>query len=84
MLTGLRHHGVTVLVSTHDLDLAADRFDQVVLLSGRLIAAGDPSEVFTERNLQAAFGGQMVVVDGRMVVVDQCCGGVDSSRGERQ
>jgi ABC-type Mn2+/Zn2+ transport system ATPase subunit len=62
-------------VSTHDLDLAADRFDRVVLLSGRLIAAGRPEEVFTERNLQAAFGGQMVVVDGKVIVVDQCCGG---------
>ena len=82
VLAGLRPLGVTVLVSTHDLDLAADRFDQVVLLSGRLIAAGSPAEVFTEPNLQAAFGGQMVVVDGRMVVVDQCCGGADSGRGE--
>ena len=84
VLAGLRQHGVTVLVSTHDLDLAADRFDQVVLLSGRLIAAGDPAEVFTERNLQAAFGGQMVVVDGRMVVVDQCCGGADNGRRDLQ
>jgi ABC-type Mn2+/Zn2+ transport system ATPase subunit len=77
VLAGLREHDVSVLVSTHDLDLAAGRFDQVVLLSKRLIAAGSPDEVFTEGNLQAAFGGQMVVVDGRMVVVDQCCGGAD-------
>jgi ABC-type Mn2+/Zn2+ transport system ATPase subunit len=84
VLAGLRPHSVTVLVSTHDLDLAAERFDQVVLLSGRLVAAGSPEEVFTEKNLHAAFGGQMVVVDGRMVVVDQCCGGSDSGRGERQ
>jgi ABC-type Mn2+/Zn2+ transport system ATPase subunit len=84
VLAGLRQHSVTVLVSTHDLDLAAERFDQVVLLSGRLVAAGSPAEVFTEKNLQAAFGGQMVVVDGRMVVVDQCCGGADHGRGERQ
>jgi manganese/iron transport system ATP-binding protein len=84
VLAGLRPDAVTVLVSTHDLDLAAERFDQVVLLSGRLIAAGDPSQVFTETNLQAAFGGQMVVVDGRMVVVDQCCGGADNGRRQRQ
>jgi manganese/iron transport system ATP-binding protein len=84
VLAGLRQDSVTVLVSTHDLDLAADRFDQVVLLSGGLIAAGEPGEVFTERNLQAAFGGQMVIVDGRMVVVDQCCGGADNGGGERR
>jgi ABC-type Mn2+/Zn2+ transport system ATPase subunit len=80
VLAGLRDQSVTVLVSTHDLDLAADRFDQVVLLSRRLIAAGTPSEVFTEPHLHAAFGGQMVVVDGKVIVVDQCCGG-DRSGG---
>jgi manganese/iron transport system ATP-binding protein len=84
VLAGLRPSGVTVLVSTHDLDLAAGRFDQVVLLSKRLIAAGSPAQVFTEGNLQAAFGGQMVVVDGRMVVVDQCCGGADDGGRDHQ
>ena len=47
----------------------------------RLIRAGKPHEVFTEANLQQAFSGQMVVVDGRIIVVDQCCGG---ERGDRQ
>jgi ABC-type Mn2+/Zn2+ transport system ATPase subunit len=75
LLAGLRARSVTVLVSTHDLDLASGRFEQVVLLNGRLISAGSPSEVFTERHLQQAFGGQMVVVNGKAVVVDQCCGG---------
>lgn len=75
LLAELRKRDVTVLVSTHDLDMAAGRFDQVVLLNGRLISSGTPSEVFTERNLSEAFGGQMVVVNGKSVVVDQCCGG---------
>ncbi len=79
LLTGLRERVVTVLVSTHDLDLAAGRFDQVVLLNGRLVSAGSPQQVFTEEHLQSAFGGQMVVVDGKVIVVDQCCGG-----GERR
>jgi ABC-type Mn2+/Zn2+ transport system ATPase subunit len=75
LLSALRARAVTVLVSTHDLDLAAERFDQLVLLNGRLISAGAPREVFTEEHLQAAFGGQMVMVDGKAIVVDQCCGG---------
>ena len=70
-----------MLVSTHDLDLAARRFDQVVLLNRGSIHAGSPSEVFTEEHLQTAFGGQMVVVDGRMIVVDQCCGGDEHGLG---
>lgn len=75
LLAELRKRDVTVLVSTHDLDMAAGRFDQVVLLNGRLISSGAPREVFTEQNLSEAFGGQMVVVDGKSIVVDQCCGG---------
>ena len=75
LLAGLRARSVTVLVSTHDLDLASGRFDQVILLNGRLISAGSPAEVFTEQHLQQAFGGQMVVVNGKAIVVDQCCGG---------
>ncbi len=81
LLSGLRANGVTVLVSTHDLDLAASRFDVVVLLNRRLIHAGPPREVFTEEHLHEAFGGQMVVVDGRMIVVDQCCCGGDAEGG---
>jgi ABC-type Mn2+/Zn2+ transport system ATPase subunit len=75
LLKGLRDQSVTVLVSTHDLDLAAGRFEHVALLNGRLISMGRPEEVFTEEHLQAAFGGQMVVVDGKSIFVDQCCGG---------
>ncbi len=77
LLAGLRDRSVTVLVSTHDLDLAAERFEQIALLNGRLISVGRPEEVFTEEHLQAAFGGQMVVVDGKSIFVDQCCGGHD-------
>jgi ABC-type Mn2+/Zn2+ transport system ATPase subunit len=75
LLSDLRRSEVTVLVSTHDLEMAASRFDQVVLLNGRLVSVGTAPQVFTEKNLQEAFGGQMMVVDGRSVVVDQCCGG---------
>jgi ABC-type Mn2+/Zn2+ transport system ATPase subunit len=75
LLTALRERAVTVLVSTHDLDLAASQFDQVALLNRRLICMGPPAQVFTQRHLQAAFGGQMVVVNGTTIVVDQCCGG---------
>lgn len=78
LLVGLRAKSVTVLLSTHDLDLAAGRFDEVALLNGRLVCAGRPDVVFTREHLQAAFGGQMMVVDGKTIVVDQCCGARDT------
>ena len=84
LFAGLRVRSVTVLVSTHDLDLAAGRFDSVALLNGRLISVGRPTEVFTHEHLQAAFGGQMMIVDDKVIVVDQCCGAqVPGSRHHR-
>jgi ABC-type Mn2+/Zn2+ transport system ATPase subunit len=74
LLERLRPHGITVLVSTHDMQTAAQRFELVALLNGRLIAYGEPAGVFTEEHLGTAFGGQALFLDG-MVVIDQCCPG---------
>jgi ABC-type Mn2+/Zn2+ transport system ATPase subunit len=72
LLDRLRTEGVTALVSTHDLTLAATRFDLVMLINHRLIAYGPVSEVLTTQNLSQAFGSQVFFLDGA-VVVDQCC-----------
>jgi ABC-type Mn2+/Zn2+ transport system ATPase subunit len=74
LLAGLRSKGMTVLVSTHDMETAAQRFELVALLNGRLIAYGAPPDVFTPEHLNEAFGGQALFVGG-MVVIDQCCPG---------
>jgi ABC-type Mn2+/Zn2+ transport system ATPase subunit len=74
LLARLRGRRITVLVSTHDMQTAADRFELVALLKGRLVAYGPPPEVFTAENISAAFGGQALFLDG-MVVIDQCCPG---------
>src|SRR4030042_7136973 len=42
ILDHLRSLCVTTLVATHDLNLAASKFDQVILLNHKLIAAGPP------------------------------------------
>lgn len=76
ILDTLRVDRVTVLLSTHDLNLAAGRFDQVVLLNKRVIAAGQPDTVLTKANLLSAYGGHMHVIEsnGHMVVfTDTCC-----------
>lgn len=72
LLEQLRQQQVTVLVSTHDLTLASNHFDKVLLLNRRLVLYGTPAEVFTPQALSQAFRGQALFLDG-MVVVDQCC-----------
>lgn len=72
LLEHLQVQQVTAMVSTHDLTLASERFDQVLLLNKRMIAYGSPQEVFTPANLSQAFGSQVLFLDG-VAVVDQCC-----------
>ncbi len=77
ILDRLRDEGVTLLVSTHDLNLAVERFDRLVLLNQRLVAFGPPRQVVTPQNLAAAYGGQAVWrgEDYAMVLGDiDCCG----------
>jgi manganese/iron transport system ATP-binding protein len=72
LLDDLRRRHVTVLVSTHDLNMAAARFEQVLLLNRRAIAFGAPAQVFTPENIHQAFAGQALLLDG-LLVVDECC-----------
>lgn len=56
ILDHLQNQKVTVMVATHDLDLAANRFDQVMLLNHRLLGFGKAPEIFTVDHLLAAYG----------------------------
>ncbi|HQJ11365.1 MAG TPA: zinc ABC transporter ATP-binding protein AztA [Anaerolineae bacterium] len=78
VLETLRARGVTVMVATHDLQLAAERFDRVMLLRQRLVGLGLPDEVFTRENLQQAYGGQLHLIqaeNGLLALGDTCCTG---------
>ena len=76
VLDSLRPDGVTVLVATHDLQLAADRFDKIMLLNRDIIAFAEPTAVLTTENLLQAYGGHVhQLPDAEQgVVVDDCCG----------
>jgi ABC-type Mn2+/Zn2+ transport system ATPase subunit len=72
LLAQLREQQVTVLVSTHDLNMAAERFETVLLLNKQLIAYGPAKEVLSPEVIQQAFGGRVLFV-GNVAVVDECC-----------
>jgi manganese/iron transport system ATP-binding protein len=76
ILDDLRRRGVTVLLSTHDLEMATTRFDRLVLLHGRVVAEGPAGSVLTAEKLAVAYGGRLIVwKDGRpmSVTTDDCC-----------
>lgn len=55
---------ITVLVATHDLNLARDHFDEVMLLNRRLVGMGKGEQVLTRDNLVQAYAGGLHVVEG--------------------
>ena len=77
ILDELRQRDVTVMVATHDLNLAAERFDRMMLLNNRLLGFGNPDQVFTPEHLMQAYGSHIQMVetdDGTMALSDTCCG----------
>jgi manganese/iron transport system ATP-binding protein len=78
ILDTLQQRSVTVLVAMHDLKLAAERFDRVMLLNHRILGLGNPDDVFSTEKLASAYGGHLHLVpseDGVLVVSDTCCEG---------
>ncbi len=76
ILDDLRARGLTVLISTHDLEMATTRFDRLLLLNRRLLADGPAASVLTPERLAAAYGGRLTFWrDGQPVTVttDDCC-----------
>lgn len=76
ILDGLRQRGVTVFASTHDLRLAGEKFEQVMLLNRHMIGFGEPAEVFTSERLTQAFGGHLRLVHSgaeTLAIGDSCC-----------
>jgi manganese/iron transport system ATP-binding protein len=57
LLRELRNSGHLILVSTHNLGSVPDFCDQVVLINRTVLAAGPTAQVFTQKNLERAFGG---------------------------
>lgn len=61
--------GCTVVLTTHDL-AEARVADYVVLLSGRVVASGPPGDVLSAENLMAAYGANLLHLDGEEVFLD--------------
>ena len=49
--------GVSILMVVHDLNIAAQYSDRIVIMNeGRIVAAGKPEEVITKENIAAIYG----------------------------
>jgi ABC-type Mn2+/Zn2+ transport system ATPase subunit len=62
--------GMTILLSTHDLGLAFQRFKKVMALNHHLVAYGPASEIYTSETLRGLYGGGIAAVqDGERVTM---------------
>jgi manganese/iron transport system ATP-binding protein len=76
ILDMLRDKKVSVLIAMHDLKLASEKFDRVMLLNKRMIGIGLPQEVFIPDNLAVAYGNHLRMLttkEGMLVIEDTCC-----------
>jgi iron complex transport system ATP-binding protein len=66
LVDGLRReHGLTVLATMHDLSVAGEYADRLVLLAeGRTVADGPPAEVLTEELLARHYRARVRVIRG--------------------
>jgi manganese/iron transport system ATP-binding protein len=59
LLTELRGEGRVMLISTHNLGSVPEYCDHAVLINRRVLCSGPTEQVFTQANLEAAFGGKL-------------------------
>lgn len=58
-LDDLTANGITLILSTHDLNVAVTSFDRMLLINQRVIACGTSGEVFQPDVLKDAYGGSI-------------------------
>ena len=81
VMRSLTTQGVTMMVSTHDLSLARDACDTVLLLAGHQVAYGPIASTLVLDNLERAYGDVQVELDEHTVVVPPHDGDRPTSAG---
>ncbi len=72
LLSELNADGVTIVLTTHELNAVAAHLPEVICVNRAIIACGPPDEVFTPDVLLRTYGAEMQVVrqDGFLLVAD--------------
>ena len=72
ILNSLNHQGVTILMTTHEINSVASQLPRVICLKNSIIADGSPNEIFTEENFYATYGATVKTIehDGSKFVIE--------------
>ena len=72
LLHDLNHDGVTIIITTHEINAVAVHLPWIVCLAGRILAEGPPSKVITTEVLRLTYGAEMPVIhyEGMTIVAE--------------
>ena len=62
LLKELKNNGKTVLVVNHDLQVAKEYFDLILMLNMRVVAFGSPAQTLTSELLHKTYGGRLTIL----------------------
>ena len=62
LLHDLNHQGVTIIMTTHEINAVAAHLPWVICLNGRIVANGPPSQVFTPETFKLTYNAEMPVI----------------------
>ncbi len=69
LLGELNAEGLTIVLTTHDLNWVAGHLPRVLCLNATVIADGDPREVFTPATLRETYGAEVRVLEHEDLIV---------------
>ena len=65
LLHDLNHSGVTIILTTHEINAVAVHLPRIICLNGSIVADGPPHRVITPHILQEVYGAEMPVIQYR-------------------
>jgi manganese/zinc/iron transport system ATP- binding protein len=78
-ISALNEEGITILLTTHDINMAFKRFKRILAINHSLVGIGSPQEMYTPEMLTRLYGGGVATLhhgNEVMVFVDEdlhCC-----------
>ena len=84
LLHDLNHAGVTILMTTHEINAVAVHLPRIVCLNGNIVADGPPHQVITPHILREVYGAEMPVIQyhGMTLVAESAHFWIDRNGGE--
>lgn len=72
LLSDLNCEGITILLTTHDLNAVASHLPWVICFNKGVVAQGRPNDIFTNEILTKTYGGDIAIVkhEGHLLIAN--------------